>query len=405
MPRFPILAAALTVALPVAHAQAAPAVEEAQAAVDMEVLVPSDPFARWDGTRWRVDAQVLLPFPAPLYAAKNFEIQAVGYDVRLVTSCSLGENLGPRRKEVDCTIDAAALSVAPWQKDVSQADKVLDDNVQRLEGLTVRLQAHADGRVTNLTLVGEQEWYRRTQVQYENLRQILWVAFAGFDMRLPAGGIEVGNTFHDKSSRLWWAPTMRTLPSQVNDGPLPTPVSDRSLSISQPYEAPSDFGGRTEFTASSQGEGVQAIETPLVTGASGATATNLDALLAPSAMGRGHVVNRVDRYKGNYILQFTGEGSVDIGRDQPIVYKGSVNGVGVISPYDAILTERVWTVELQPTASNIFAEGVAGWPMRLQGTLRRLGDEEQSVVGLSAVVSPPGDTPRKGLPAWPALVR
>jgi len=51
------------------------------------------------------------------------------------------------------------------------------------------------------------------------------------------------------------------------------------------------------------------------------------------------------------------------------------------------------------------AEGVAGWPMRLQGTLRRLGDEEQSVVGLSAVVSPPGDTPRKGLPAWPALVR
>lgn len=402
MQRSSLLAAALMLA---PAALAAPdngaAVEDA----DIEVLVPSDPFARWDDTRWRVDAQVLLPFPVPLYAAKNFEIQAVGFDVRLVTHCTLAENLGPRRKEVDCAIESAALSVAPWQKDLTHADKVLQDNATRLEGLTVRLQAHEDGRVTNLTLVGEQEWYRRTQIQYENLRQILWVAFSGFDLRLPNGGMQVGAIFPEKSSRLWWAPTFRNLPSQANDGPLPSPVSDRAMSMSQPMEASSDFGGRTEFTASSQAGGIDPIQTPLYNGASGAGTSNLDALLAPSAMGRGMLSHRVDRYKGNYVLQSTGEGSVDLGRDQPVVYQGTANGVGVISPYDAILTERVWAIELTPTASNPLADGVAGWPIRMQGQLRKLGDEEKSITGRSAVVSPPGDTPRANLPPWPSLVR
>lgn len=385
-------------------AVAAPSAEKGVSEADVEVLVASDPFARWDGTRWRVDAQVMMPFPVALYASKNFEVQSVAFDLRLVTRCELGENIGPRRKEVDCTIESAALSAAPWQKNVKNGEDVLADNVERLTGLVVRLHAVDDGRVVNLTLVGEDDWYRRTQVQYENLRQLLWVAFAGFDLNLPVGGMEVGKTFHEKTSRLWWAPTFRTFTSQFSDGPLPSPVSANAMSTTEPMTASSDFGGQTDFSASAQTESLDAIDTPLQTGASGANTSDLSSLLAPSAMGRGDLANRVDMYKGNYILQFTGKGSVDLGRDEPIVYKGTANGVGVISPYDAILTERVWTVSLKPTPGNPLAQGVEGWPIMLMGKLRRLGDDEKSITGRSAIVSQPGKK-MEGLPDWPSLVQ
>lgn len=377
-----------------------------EAPPEVSVIVPSHPFARWDRTRWRVDAQVILPFPSPVYAATNFEVQAVAYDIRLVTRCELGENVGPRRKEVDCAIESAALSLAPWQRELKTAGKVLADNKERLEALTVRLQVTDDGRVTNLTLVNEQQWNRRTQVQYENLRQILWGAFAGFDLRLPKGGIRVGRQFVDKTSRLWWMPSFRTYASQALTSPAPSPVGNNiGMAMDAPREAPSDFGG-------SRGAGVptfdnqqQLIGTPLVNQRPGAAnRTGFESLIAPSAMGRGDIVHQVNLHEGQYLIQSVGEGSVDLGLDQPLVWRGNLSGIGIISAYDAILTERIWTMEMLPTASNVLSEGVEGWPYRAQGKLRKLSDDEVSETGASAIVSPPGDQPRGALPPWPPLL-
>ncbi len=386
-------------------AVAAPGAEAGVDDAAAEVLVVSDPFARWDDTRWRVDAQVILPFPSALYASKNHEVQSVAFDVRLVTSCVLAETVGPRRKEVDCTIESAALSAAPWQKGIKHAQGVIDDNVGRLKGLTVRLQATADGRVDNLTLVGEDQWYRRTQVQYENLRQILWGAFAGFDLHLPKGGITPGNLFVEKTSRLFWMPSFRTLQSQGAE-PAPTsPIGTTQMSLDDPMEAPDDFGGADVSGASlSSLDSPDPLSTPLTRGDKRIGRSGFEALIAPAALGRGEIAHRVDRYQGKYILQSTGEGSVDLGLDQPLVWKGTVNGVGVISPYDAILEERVWAVELLPSASNVLSEGAAGWPYRAQGRLQRLTKEQESDVGASQVVGRPGEPASNGLPVWPSLL-
>ena len=57
-------------------------VEEAE-----EVLVLGDNYARYMDTRWTFDVQVGMPWPVPLYAARNHMIQIVAFDVRMTIHC------------------------------------------------------------------------------------------------------------------------------------------------------------------------------------------------------------------------------------------------------------------------------------------------------------------------------
>lgn len=407
--RLSSLAGALALYATVPQAVAAPDDAAGAPAPAVEVIVASDPFKRWDDTRWRVDAQMVLPFPVALYAAKNSELQVVAVDVRLVAHCQLGENVGPRVKEVDCRIEQAALTAAPWQRQLGEPQrKALEDNRAALEGVTVRLQAVSDGRVNNLTLVGESEWYRRTQVRDENLRQILWGAFSGFDLAMPRNGIRVGEEFYEKTSRMWWMPSFRALDAGTGV-PSPIALDRRSGStapgLSEPMTASEGFNGGGAAPDASASRSVSALSTPMSPdGAAARRPSDIASLVAPSAMGRGAMVHRVDRYKGRYLLQSAGEGTVDLGRDVSLTYRGRATSVGVVLPYDGVLSERAWTVDLAPTSSNVLSDGVQGWPYRLAGTLRMLAADEVSEVGASAIVAPPGVEDRGQLPPWPALL-
>lgn len=316
-------------------------ITEPEPAPSQTVEVTADPFARWDGTRWRLDSAVVLPLSVPMFAVNNFEIETVGFVVRLTTRCELADRAGPRRR-VNCTIQDAAVSLAPRQRTAKKAIAVVEEHRERMVGTVVRLQVHQDGRISSLTLGDEVTSPPRARMQFESVRQILWTAFAAFDLQLPDGPLTDGRKFVEESSRLWWIPSFRN-----ND--------------------------------------------------------QLRSMFSASAIGRGQIGHIIEARDVGHVIVGVGEGSVDLGLNDPMVWQGPVNSVSLIAKHDAILAERVWGANLEPNASNRLGDGVTPSPTVLQGRLQRLGDDQTVDLGASQMVNAPGlSVP--GLPGWPGLM-
>lgn len=386
----------------------AQAAEELRSA-DLEIVVTPDPFSRWDGTRWLIQSQVGMPWPVVLYAESNQELQIVGWDVRLVLDCALGPEVSRRIREVDCAVEDAALSAAPWLGGPSQAEAVIGETRDRLADLDVRLQVSDDGRVTNVTLAGEPQGIRRVNYLYENLRQIVRQSVVGFHLQAPDRYV-LGEQWTERNAAVYSLPSFRFLsqPGFRESGVIggaggdttltPAPVGvGNSLSFGG-AGTPSGLGG-----ALSRPDGSDAAIAGDPTGnASNGAPSGWDLITAPASYGRSVVAHRMDRYKGHYIVQSTGEGMVDIGNDVPLIFTGPLSAVSAYRPEDAIMTERVWTLQLDPTASSLTADGVAGWSFFHNGNLKMLDPDEVPELGPSEPVSPP-TTDRGNLPPWPMV--
>lgn len=396
----------LMAGVPVAHA-----VEATSGA--LEVLVVDDPFARWDGTRWRIDTQVSLPYPVPLYKEHNAELHIVAYDLAVVVGCSLGEVRNRRIREVDCVVEDAALSAAPWRANPKGAAEVVAENSDRLVGLTVRLQVAHDGRVTGIQLAHEPQGSRRLNIQYENLRQVLGRAFVGFHLQSPDRFV-MGEQWVERNSALFSLPSFRFLPIGVFADVGAAIQVDGLQAGSSPGQFQTPQRGLVDPAQSADVRGLggpqvqtydlpQGVRGPLVPDALGRSPW--DVIQAPASYGRSVVAHRMDPYKGRYVVQSTGEGTVDIGLDVPLTFQGDLDAVSVYRPDDGVMTERVWSILLAPTPGSMLADGGAGWAYRQTGKLRMLAPDEEAILGASAVVSPPGPHTGRGqlLPAWPML--
>ena len=51
------------------------------------ILVISDPFARWDGTRWFIKTEVGLPISMTFYADQNYEFFSNAFQIRTILAC------------------------------------------------------------------------------------------------------------------------------------------------------------------------------------------------------------------------------------------------------------------------------------------------------------------------------
>jgi hypothetical protein len=376
------------------------AVEDA----DLEIVVTSDPYARWDDTRWRIDVQTGMPFPVTLYSWQNKELQAVSLDTRAVFACDLGPQLTRKTREVSCEIEDIAVSAAPWFRKPMAGQEVLDETVDRLTGMTFVLQVSEDGRVTNVGLTDEPQRNRRVNVVYENLRQIVRSFVVGFHLRAPDRYV-VGREWIEKNSALFQIPVFRRVAMSGVGGVGGYPVGESSLT---------GYGGASPVTGASTSSvsgaytlnvnAVQDFDFTLIASSESSLAGRhpFDVVLAPASMGRSTLIHRMDPYRGKYVVQSVGRGTVDIGAQQPMIYMGEASAVSVYSSDEAIMQERVWSLQLMPTASNELANGVAGWPYWQLGKLQMLGPDEASEVGRSALVAPP-QTERGNLPPWPAL--
>lgn len=378
--------------------------------------VLANPLARWDDTRWRVDMQLGVPFPAALYAERNSELQFVALDVRLVFHCDLDGEPVRGRIDVACVIEDTAVSAAPWgRKWPEQALQALQETDDGLTGLLFLLRVDDDGRVHDVGLSGEPQSNERVNTQYENLRQIVARALYGFHADLPTSMYD-GAQAIEKNTRMMTLPSFRYSMSSMAFPLQAQTDMPEEIFISQdrnPYSSRQRTSGMgrvpTSAPATAGPPGRLKLEKPKwismprapTTGAYG-TSHTLEAITAPASVGRNTVLHQFDRYQGSYIVQSVGEGSADIGAAVSLLYRGKMTSVAVLSAERGFMTERRWTVSMSPTASSLASDGAAGWPFWQIGSLQLLGAQEESPVGPSVLLAPPHET-RADLPPWPAL--
>lgn len=353
----------------------------------LELTVTPDPFARFDHTRWRIDTTVGMPYPAAMYALYNDEVQFVALDARMIVACDLDGPALRGRQEVTCVIEDAALSLVPWLKQLPErAVNVVDDADEALTGLQVQLQVGDDGRVLDVGLLGEPQTNRRIVLQYENLRQVVLRAMLGFHMRSPEQYV-VGEEWVERNTRLLTLPAFQYSSPTARSGAVGV-VSDERATPASGLLQSAVLGSGSGSGLRGAG-GLQRLTSGTEAFRGGFSTTEVhphERLLAAAGYGRSAVVNRMDTWRGKYVVQSTGEGSVDMGTDFPVVFMGDLTSVSVYDPSVAYMTERRWTVKMEPTASSPFANGVAGWSYWQVGSLTLLGQDEPSDVGESQIL-------------------
>jgi len=363
-------------------------------AADADVVeVVSDPLARWNGTRWRIDSQIGVPYPAVLYAEFDHELQFVSLDLHLVAACDLDGDQVRGRGEAICTIEDAAISAGPWLQHPAFGQEVLDETDRRLTGLRVQLQVDAQGRVLDVGLLDEPQTNQRVNAIYENLRQVVARAFFGFHAQLPEN-LTVGEDIVERGTRLLSIPVFRYSTASMVTGTgrvdIREPVGARD--VLSPIETPS---GDRRLTVAPR----TASNPPMMLAYD---RHPLEVMLAPASFGRSTAVSRLDVWKNSYVLQTTATGTADVGADIPMVFQGGMSAVAVYEPTLGFMTERRWTVQMTPTASSSLSDGPSGWSFWQIGSLQLLGQTEASPLGESRLVAPP-HTERGNLPPWPSL--
>lgn len=291
-----------------------------------EVVVWGQPFLRWD-RRWYVESEVFFPFPLRIEGYYNSEIWINAMQVRAVMSCR-NDGGNKRRIEAMCTIDDLSLvGLMPRRKRTDARKAVLAEIDSTLTGSEVQLQAKARGTVPNVGLEGLSSRNDRTRRRSESLRQVMMRAIVPFHLKLPRT-VRNGAEWYDHESRMMSIPTL----NQASGG------------------------------------GVQ-------------------------------VAHTMNLYKGNFLVQSIGKAMVsvpgqtlerpgDLGTTDFIeagrmVFDLSLDSVALFEPATGIMTERVWAVRGESTASSASTQPV---PYHHVGMLRMLGDDERPAVGETKLV-------------------
>lgn len=305
-----------------------------------KVIVISDGFKRWDGTRWNVQTQVTFPTPYPIQAFRNLEFEASAAQIRLLLGCEKTFRRNKKRFEVNCRIDDIGFQVAPLRskRDRGDIQKVLDEWDGVLTSAALQLIVADDGRVINVDLEGLQgpdgtardADTVRGQVVREQMRALLRLTMAAFHMRLPPQ-----NTLRE-GQWVEYDPTLFQIPNIAN------------------------------------------------------------------TMSGAYLIHQLDSYKGHNVVQSKGKGTVRTGTADDDTdenfYKLAFDGVSIYDD-DGVMTERVWALQGNATASSQLGE-LADVGYFHSGRIRQLEENESAGVGPTRVVGLPGQTPVDDRPTW-----
>lgn len=310
-----------------------------------EVVVYGDLFARWDGTRWFIETETVLPYTLSLTADENRSVRTQGYQLRAVLACEKDWKLGKLKFEVTCTIESMGIQSSHMYRSqdtraLENHQMVLEEIDRKLTGASVQLQVLSDGRVDNVDLEGLPQGNRRINRMQETLRTVLGRLMSGFHLKLRKH-----NQLHEGK----WVEFNSTLLSMPGtQGMTPSHTSHLVHYLNR-------FEGQTL---------VQTIGRGMV---------SIPAL--SDSMG--------DRAASN-------------GK----VYQTDLIGVSIFDYDEGYMLERVWAVEGEATASNFFGDP-GYW---YAGRVRKLGDEEQADVGPTRPIAVRGKTDGD-LPLWVPIER
>lgn len=312
-----------------------------------EVVVYGDAFARWDGTRWFVDTQVRFPSAYPLFAQQNASIEALAVQLRTVIACEKTWKRGNKHYEVDCHLEDVGLQVASWRPKEPHAEKVLSELDALLTQARVQMIVAFDGRLDNVDLEGFPEDTDRQKAVREQARQILLRAMGGFHMKLPP---------ENQLRESQWVEYKSTLFS--------IPWVDQARDSEGSTRAPRVY----------------------------------------TSMGGSYILHQLDKYKGQLVVQSLGEGTVLVGTKEAdeSFFKLRIEGVSIYDKDSGFMTERVWSLSGNSTASSWLSDGRIDAVYFHNGRVRMLDPDEKVDVGPTRLVAPPG-MKSSDLPAWEPL--
>lgn len=310
---------------------------------DEELVVYGDLFARWDGTRWFLESESVLPYSLRFAADENLEFLTQGYQARAVIACEKDWKLGKLRYEVNCTMEdfglqATSMRASRREKDRENAQKVLEELDAKLTGATIQIQVLADGRVDNIDIEGVPKGNRRINQIHETLRVLIGRMMSGFHLKLRKM-----NQLHE-GRWVEFNSTVLSMPGQ--NGTTPSHSSHTVHYLNR-------FEGNT--LVQSIGRGMVSV---------------------PGAQ------------------ESIREGTV------AKMYQTDLIGVSIFDYDEGFMLERVWAVEGEVTASSFFND--AGY--WYAGRIRMLDEGDSGDVGPTQIISGRGQQ-GSDLPPWIPIER
>lgn len=304
--------------------------------VDDTIVVYDDLFKRWDGTRWLVKTEVVLPFALRFYALNNSEFDSTAFQVRTVIACDKDWKLSNKRWEVSCKIEDFAMRAAVQTRrdngkigDEDRVEEVLSQIDDKLTGASLQLQVREDGRVVDYDLEGIPKARDRDLTMANTLGQVMRRVIVGFDMRLRKWNTMGEGEWVEYSSQLMTLPTLDNTASQGNSV----------------------------------------------------------------------VIHRLRKIDGHLTVETRGRGLLAIPfGDQPATYDGRLASVAVYSYDDGYMTERVWAMYAKATAQNYLAEGGNSQYWHA-GRIRQLDPSEKPELGKTARTAFPSNE-ETGVEPW-----
>jgi hypothetical protein len=103
---------------------------------------------------------------------------------------------------VDCVLDKVTLQGAALPGEAAALTRILADYQQRLQGKTVVLKVHDDGRIIALDLRGLAKTDKRSGIILDNVRMLMRHLFAPLDLQLQKKGDAKGKPWKQKGSPL-----------------------------------------------------------------------------------------------------------------------------------------------------------------------------------------------------------
>lgn len=335
-----------------------------------EIVVYGDPFARWNGTRWLVETEVVPPNPMRLDRERDEGFIALGMQSHVILACDKEHALSRKAHEIRCAIEDLSLRAVPGERDPSAAriaamDGVMAELDAKLTGASVQLQVSADGAVRDVGLDGVEDGDHRTADIQETLRLALLSPLAGFHLRLPTAALKDGRSWVEYNSALL------TIPSAAG--------SSGSSELAH-YANRVDAGWIVQSIG--QATATAPIRNPLADTPCLRTGPE-----NPHWAGCPPGSNRRPEYIDHAAFTAT--------------YDLELDGVGLFDPATGYLTERVWAVRGKPAASSPDSERRGA--TRTLGRLQLLGDADAPALGTSGVARP-GAVEADGIAPW-ALLR
>lgn len=312
------------------------------------ILVISDPFARWDGTRWFIKTEVGLPISMTFYADQNYEFFSNAFQIRTILACDKDDQITKHKYEVHCTVEDFAIQAADagnlktkaelavmekreekrkaqgkeattesQQQRREHIQQILDEVDAKLSGASVQLQVSAMGRVTNIDLVGVKSGTTRELAMFETLSKLMSRVIVGFDMKLQN---------YDFMEQGFW-------------------VEHTSALMSIPIED-------------------------------------------VATQGNSMLIHRLSTVDGHLVVESRGKGVIsfavgdsDASRNS---FLSSFAGVAIYDSHDAYMTERVWVMKGVPTSSSYLE-----MPYWNAGRIVQLKDDQKPSVGPTQEVTLP----------------